>query len=68
MTDHSQRSTAHLIEPQTIFYLVSGEKADNRRRTTVHGSQPTQLNLKRYSFPFKGRYGLLFNPGRISVK
>jgi hypothetical protein len=26
----SQRSTAHLIETQTLFYLVSGEKADNQ--------------------------------------
>jgi hypothetical protein len=23
-------STAHLIESQTLFYLVSGEKADNQ--------------------------------------
>jgi hypothetical protein len=29
LTDHGQRSTAHLIEPQTLFSLVSGEKADN---------------------------------------
>jgi hypothetical protein len=29
LTDHSQRSTAHLIEPQTFFSLASGEKADN---------------------------------------
>ena len=27
----SQRSTAHLIEPQTFFSLVSGEKADNQK-------------------------------------
>jgi len=27
----SQLSTAHLIEPQTLFYLVSGEKADNQK-------------------------------------
>jgi hypothetical protein len=26
----AQRSTAHLIEPQTFFSLVSGEKADNQ--------------------------------------
>jgi len=31
LTDHSQRSTAHLIEPQTFFSLVSGEKADNQK-------------------------------------
>jgi len=30
LTDHSQRSTAHLIEPQTFFSLVIGEKADNQ--------------------------------------
>ena len=30
LTDHSQRSTAHLIDSQTLFYLVSGEKADNQ--------------------------------------
>ena len=24
-------STAHLIDPQTLFYLVSGEKADNQK-------------------------------------
>ena len=24
-------STAHLIESQTLFYLVSGEKADNQK-------------------------------------
>jgi hypothetical protein len=29
LTDHGQRSTAHLIEPQTFFSQVSGEKADN---------------------------------------
>jgi hypothetical protein len=29
LTDYSQRSTAHLIEPHTFFSLVSGEKADN---------------------------------------
>ena len=32
LTDHSQRSTAHLIEPQTYFSLVSGEKADNQNK------------------------------------
>ena len=37
LTDHRprptgfQRSTAHLIEPQTFFSLVSGEKADNQK-------------------------------------
>ena len=31
-TDHSQWSTAHLIEPQTFFSMVSGEKADNQTR------------------------------------
>ena len=31
LTDHSQRSTADLIEPQTLFYLVRGEKADNQK-------------------------------------
>ena len=56
-----------------IRILFSGLKiafiaADNRRRTTDHGSRPTQLNLKRYSFPFKDRCGLVFNPGVISVK
>ena len=25
-------STDHLIEPQTLFYLVSGEKADNQKK------------------------------------
>ena len=30
LTDHSQRSTAHLVEPLTFFSLVSGEKADNQ--------------------------------------
>ena len=30
LTDHSQRSTALLIEPQTFFSLFSGEKADNQ--------------------------------------
>jgi hypothetical protein len=30
LTDHGQRSTALLIEPQTFFSLVSGEKADNQ--------------------------------------
>ena len=30
LTYHSQRSTAHLIEPQTLFYLVTGNKADNQ--------------------------------------
>jgi hypothetical protein len=30
-----QRSTAHLIEPQTFFSLVSGEKADNKERNTL---------------------------------
>jgi hypothetical protein len=28
----SQRSTAHLIEPQTFFSLVGGEKADNQTK------------------------------------
>ena len=40
LTDHGprpigcQRSTAHLIEPQTFFSLVSvsGEKGDNQKR------------------------------------
>ena len=27
-----QRSTAHLVEPQTFFSLLSGEKADNQKR------------------------------------
>ena len=31
MTDHSQQTTAHLIEPQTVFSQVSGEKADNQK-------------------------------------
>ena len=31
-TDHSQRFTAHLIEPQAFFSLVSGEKADNQKK------------------------------------
>jgi hypothetical protein len=31
LTDHGQRSTAHLIEPQTFFSQVSGEKADNQK-------------------------------------
>jgi hypothetical protein len=31
LTDHSQRSTAHLIGPQTFFSLVSGEKAYNHK-------------------------------------
>ena len=30
LTDHSQRSKAHLIEPQTFFSMVSGDKADNQ--------------------------------------
>jgi hypothetical protein len=30
LTDHGQRSTALLIEPQTFFSLVNGEKADNQ--------------------------------------
>ena len=30
--DQSQQSTNHLIEPQTFFSLVSGEKADNQKR------------------------------------
>ena len=30
LTDHGQRSTALLIEPQTFFSLVIGEKADNQ--------------------------------------
>jgi uncharacterized membrane protein YtjA (UPF0391 family) len=30
--DHSQQFTAHLIEPQTLFSLVSGEKAENQKR------------------------------------
>jgi hypothetical protein len=30
LTDHGQRSTAHLIAPQTFFFSVSGEKADNQ--------------------------------------
>ncbi len=29
-TDQSQRSTAHLIEPQTFFSLVSGIIAGNQ--------------------------------------
>ena len=33
-TANSPRSTAHLIEPQTFFSPVSGEKADNRLRPT----------------------------------
>jgi hypothetical protein len=32
LTDHSQQFTAHLIEPQTLFSLVSGEKAENQKR------------------------------------
>jgi hypothetical protein len=32
LTDHSQRSTAHLFEHQTFFSLVSGEKADNQNQ------------------------------------
>ena len=56
-----------------IRILFSGLKiafiaADNCWQTTVNGPQPTQLNLKRYSFSFKGRYCLVFNPGGISVK
>ena len=31
LTDHSQRSTAQLIEPQTLFYLGTGNKADNQK-------------------------------------
>jgi hypothetical protein len=52
LTDHSQRSTAHLIAPQTFFSLVSGEKADNQivlnpmpRRTSINDVQELeQLN------------------------
>ena len=29
LTDRGQWSTAYRIEPQTLFSLVSGEKADN---------------------------------------
>jgi hypothetical protein len=38
LTDHGQRSTALLIELQTFFSLVSGEKADNQKK--LFGMRP----------------------------
>ena len=32
LTDHGPRSTAHLIEPQAFFSLVTGDKADNQKK------------------------------------
>ena len=51
-TANSPRSTAHLIEPQTFFSPVSGEKADNRLQTmghrpqAVNGPRLIELNFK----------------------
>jgi hypothetical protein len=46
LTDNGQRSTAHLIKPQTFFSLVSGEKADNRKIYFLITDKVTHLSAK----------------------
>ena len=38
-------STAHLIEPQTLFYLVSGEKADNHIKIKETYKRPVRIKI-----------------------
>jgi hypothetical protein len=45
LTDHGQRSTALLIEPQTFFSLVSGKKADNQIKILL--AQTDELAAKK---------------------
>jgi hypothetical protein len=42
----SPRSTAHLIAPEVLFSLVSGEKADNQNKFIKHLSFLQSLKSK----------------------
>jgi hypothetical protein len=51
LTDHSQRSTAHLIDPQTLFSLGCGEKADNHKMSLTVMKSKNRVLEKRVVGP-----------------
>jgi hypothetical protein len=68
LTDHSQRSTAHLIEPQTFFSLVSGEKTDNQANNYLQNNKKTVWILFKPFFYAHPNYAFQQIQVRLTIK